>query len=169
MFNLNIHYMRGITIVFVVANHVIGTFSCQNNSLLCSSLTLLFYDCTIWFILIAGYLFSLTSRPTTYTSFIFRKLRRVAAPYLFSSIPAILWILSGGRMESIPQNIKMLGWPHEVIMFYLTGMHLGSYWFIPMILSIFLISPILQQIRKHQRLYITIAPLMLITLSLIHI
>ncbi len=54
----------------------------------------------------------------------------------------------------------------QVVMFYLTGLHLLPLWFIPMIFIFYLLAPLLIAIDRHPRFY-AVLPILLIVSSLV--
>ncbi len=117
---------------------------------------------TILFVFIAGFLFHYLKGKFEYTSYLNRKARYVLLPYIIMSILPILlkvthvlnsdWIPS----EYLPDN------PFEEAFFYFaTGKHLGPFWFIPMIVIFYFISPLLIKI-DNPKFYKYIFPIMFI-------
>ena len=72
------------------------------------------------------------------------------------SIPAILIYVLGLKNEHqwilTPDFIALPSYS-KVVLFYLTGAHLGPLWYIPMIVLFFLIAPLLLKVDKYPKLY----------------
>ncbi len=121
------------------------------------------YDCSIWFLIISGFLFRHLIGRKSYLDFVMGKVKRVLLPYVVLSIPAMLWIVSTGYMHSIPEELARLPVVQRVMSLYVTGMHLGPYWFMPMMFVFFVLAPLFIYMDKKPWAYICIIPLGVVT------
>src|SRR5690606_16251364 len=114
---------------------------------------------TIIFVFISGFLFEhLFANNFNFKHYFDKKLKYVVGPYLLVSILPIIDKLY------FEQNLR---WLPEVLVdqsvlaksFYMliTGKHFGPYWFIPMIVIFYLISPLLVWVNK-PKFYIYVFP-----------
>ncbi len=106
---------------------------------------------TILFVVVAGYLFTLSTAQFRYVPYLINKVQSVLLPYLILTTPAALlyvfkiktnhwwvdmdWFYS---LNPVVQYLYMMG----------TGAHLGPLWFIPMIVLFYLLSPAWIGIQK---------------------
>lgn len=145
--------LRGLAILIVVANHVNDVVPLS--SALGPIPDVLFRHINIVFIFVSGYLFQYLSGGFEYGSFLARKFRNVVTPYLIVSIPAVAIYLTG--LKPVKDGIGDPSDPLLAVKLLLTGTHLGPLWFIPMIMSVFLISPLLIRLDR-ARAYLLILP-----------
>lgn len=148
---------RGIAILMVILAHsmsaipVIDTFGI-------GLLNLHIDNCTILFVAIAGYLFSVLSNNFSYLPFLKNKFKSVIIPYIFISVPAILlyvlqiknnhgWI----DLEWFHSSLSPMG---QYVYLMVTGAHLGPLWFVPMIVIFYVLSPLFILIQKKGGLFI---------------
>lgn len=158
-----IHNFRAIAIILIVLGHSISYFSWSTHEKLLH--TILFSNGTVLFVIIAGFLMQHLFFKHDHREFYIRKIRHVVLPYLFSSIPAIIififflerdarYVFEGFYQESV---VTQISW------FYLTGTHLAPFWFLPMIILIFLIAPLLKWGDKNNTLYFFLPILLIIS------
>lgn len=148
---------RGIAILMVILAHSMSVFPTIDTfglGLLNSHMD----NCTILFIAIAGYLFSVLSNNYSYLPFLKGKFKSVIVPYIFISIPAILlyilklknnhaWI----DLEWFHSSLSPVG---QYMYLMVTGAHLGPLWFVPMIVIFYVLSPLLILIQRKGALFI---------------
>ena len=158
-----IHNFRAIAIILIVLGHSISYFSWSTYEKL--SVTILFSNGTVLFVFIAGFLMQHLFFKHEHREFYKRKIRHVVLPYLVSSIPAIIififflerdarYVFEGFYEESI---VMQISW------FYLTGTHLAPFWFLPMIILIFSIAPLMKWGDKNDTLYFFLPILLIIS------
>ncbi len=139
-----INNFRGIAILLVIFVHTIVTMG-TSDSIFLYLLSEPLRNCTILFVVVAGYLFSFQLKDFNYKRFIISKMKTVVVPYIVISIPAVLiYVLN---LKSTHFWIDMdwfskLNPVYQYIYLMITGAHLGPLWFIPMIILFYLISPI---------------------------
>jgi surface polysaccharide O-acyltransferase-like enzyme len=97
---------------------------------------------TVLFVFIAGFLFQHLQDRFNYIPYLKKKFQYVVLPYILVSLPAILnrLFIEPGTWEPA----FLMDSPDVVKGLYLlaTGKHLGPFWFIPMIILFYLISPL---------------------------
>lgn len=139
-----INNMRGIAIILVVLIHAISTLP-SNDSLILLVMGKLLDNCSLLFVLLAGYLFSYQMDNYSYFKFLSTKVKSLLIPYLVLSVPAISLYLTGFKTTHYWIDMawfSSLSNISKVIYFIFTGAHLGPLWFIPMIFSMYLLSPL---------------------------
>ena len=164
----SINYFRGIAIILIVMTHSYGIahWDVYNNPSLFEKLFYSFnLNGSVFFVFISGYLYHHIFYPNfNYQKFLIKKAKFVLAPYLIcSTLPIIYtvfdlqnewWLnfvfVNGGRGflpdGLIEKPLLAIGW------FLITGRAVYAYWFIPMIIIIFLISPPINNLIKSQHL-----------------
>lgn len=140
-----INNFRGIVMLIMILGHTINAMP-KEDAVAFQLFKLIFSNSTILFVIIAGYFFSLLKESYNYKTFLLNKLRSIITPYIFISIPAVFVYII---------QLKVNHWWVDLNWFYtdlnileqylylmLTGAHLGTLWFIPMIIVFYLISPL---------------------------
>ncbi|MFD2167979.1 acyltransferase [Thalassotalea euphylliae] len=162
MFLGYIHYFRAIAIFFIVAGHTIDAFAWPAGSDIERVLRILISNGSTLFVFIAGYLFQhLTTKYST-KKYYLSKLKNVIVPYLLISIPAIVIFVAIMVRETAWQGFYDNPEWLQVILFYVTGIHLAPLWFVPMITLFYLVAPLLVKGDKSGKLYWLI-PLAIVT------
>ncbi|MWN06478.1 acyltransferase [Gilliamella sp. Pas-s95] len=142
----SIHVLRGVAIIMIVFSHCLGVFKNTHliaNSYLFSFLNLFAFNFTTFFVLIAGFLFQhLTYKFDTRTYYL-SKFKTVVCPYISVSIFCFIFFhyqylselpwYSSTESSIISTITKMM----------LTGTQLLPLWFMPMIIIIYLMAPLL--------------------------
>ncbi len=146
-----IHSFRGFAIFNIVAIHAfIPGFLLANNYEIDFAHPffifneVLFHDSTLYFALISGLLYTAILRPRGYTRFYRSKFYYVILPYLFFTL---LFSLGGpdGFVDSIQVYAQM------VLYNLLTGNAMFHLWYIPVLLFLFAITPLLDFLLYHPR------------------
>jgi peptidoglycan/LPS O-acetylase OafA/YrhL len=141
--------LRGFAILMVVLQHSIYSISDEAREEF--PMVFLLSNSTFLFVVIAGYFFSLLSHKYTYSGYIKSKFKNVIVPYLVVSVPAILIYILGFKTNHSWMHIdEMLSGSYlkAVLVFYLTGGHLGPLWFVPMISLFYIAYPVFIWILK---------------------
>lgn len=142
----SIHVLRGVAIIMIVFSHCLGVFKNSNliaNSYLFSFLNLFAFNFTTFFVLIAGFLFQhLTYKFDTKTYYL-SKFKTVVCPYISVSIFCFFFYhyqyLSGlPWYSSTEPNVIS-----SITRMMLTGTQLLPLWFMPMIIIVYLMGPLL--------------------------
>lgn len=159
-----IHQFRAIAILFIVGLHVNSSISWKiQDDFSYNFLTVLMDDSTILFVFISGFLFQHLIKKFQFKVYLKKKFNNVIKPYLFFSLPILTIRLlfnkhSSHVVENFPDFLELN--PIFKILFYLiTGSHLLPYWFIPMVILIFIIAPLLFKLDNNHKLYKYILPI----------
>ena len=142
----SIHVLRGVAIIMIVFSHCLGVFKNTHllaNSYLFSFLNLFCFNFTTFFVLIAGFLFQhLTYKFDTKTYYL-SKFKTVVCPYISVSIFCFIFFhyqyLSNLPWYSLTESSVI----SSIIRMMLTGTQLLPLWFMPMIIIIYLMAPLL--------------------------
>lgn len=157
----SVHYFRAFAIVNIMLVHVWNLPESANPGafkLVETLRELLFHDTTIYFLFVSGFLFSYLSDRFDVWRYYRNKLSFVVAPYLLitialmakSQIPEI----ASGRFD-LPSFLPSL------LVTIVLGLAQYQYWYIPFLVTLFLISPLLRRIPARIHL-----PLALVALAL---
>lgn len=143
-----IHYFRGFAILVILGIHVRMVYPWAEDDFFKQLLITLLDNGTVLFVFIAGFLFQYLSNRYHYLPYLKRKFQYVVLPYILVSIPAIVnrLFLEPGTWEpeflegssSLVKGLYLIG----------TGKHLGPFWFIPMIILFYIISPLFVVLDK---------------------
>ena len=168
-----LHAFRGIAILCIVLMHgfgfmihyaaneppeiKVGIFYVLNE--------VLFHDGTIFFALISGLLFSYVLARKGWASFFRSKLVNVVFPYLFFTIifTYFYWD-SETELKMVIYSGDALGFFQKVFENFITGEAIFSFWYIPVLLVLYLLTPLLYTVIKTPRLQWLIIPLALMPL-----
>lgn len=153
-----VNNFRAIAILAIVLIHAISAVN-TDNSVISNSINVFLNNCSIYFVFIAGYLFAMQANDIEYVSFIKSKFKTIVVPYLFFSIPAVLLYTLDFGLLGRP-NFTMdhywidMAWFNtlsaieQCLYLLITGAHLGPYWFIPMIVILYIFSPLFIALEK---------------------
>ncbi len=164
----SINYFRGIAIIIIVLAHSYGVahWNVFNNA---SILERFFYSLnlngSVYFIFISGFLYyHIFYHKFNYKKFMIKKTKYVLLPYLIcSTIPIIFTVFNDGGGRFLPEGLREK--PFLAILWFLcTGRAVYAYWYIPMIMLVFAISPLINYLVKHQHLLKAILCLMPISI-----
>ena len=145
-----IHNFRAIAILFIVALHCYSILQSGAEPAIIKRGTLLF-------MFISGFLLQYLSGKFNKTTYWSNKLSYVITPYLIISTPVILArVLAQSHSNDILGLFP--GFAHQsiivqVIVYYLTGLHLVPLWFIPMICFYYLLAPAFVYLDRDGRIY----------------
>ena len=151
-FYAHIHYFRGISILLIVAAHCwsMPVFLFTDNDPSSELLDLhyvmevLFHGSTVYFAMISGLLFSLVLNDRTYKQFIKTKFKNVYSPYLIICFLYLgMWELLG--FINPPEDVTALQFLGVLVFVLLTGQMSMHLWYIPVIMLLFLITPLLNR------------------------
>jgi hypothetical protein len=149
-----IHAFRCFAICMVVLSHLILSLTWQDSHIL-HLCRMLFSNGTVFFIFIAGYLFQYLLPKYRYGSYLLKKLQYVILPYLVCSLPIIVAKLRGWVPDYpvFAEHFGQLAVWQKILVYYLTGMHLGPLWFIPMICMFYVAAPLFILITNWSKSY----------------
>lgn len=148
-----LHAFRGFAILCVVAIHAFGFMIYYaaheapiiNVNFVKHTNEVLFHDSTIFFALISGILFSLILAQRGWLAFYQNKLLNVFLPYLFFSC-LFTWFNWGAEGQFIVYNDGFYAFIGEVYTNLLSGNAIFVFWYIPVLLILYLSTPIIMKI-----------------------
>ena len=152
----SINYFRGIAIIIIVSAHSYGIANWnvyKDPTLFEQFFYALNLNGSVFFIFISGFLYHHIFYPRfDYKNFMLKKAKYVLVPYLVCSIIPILhavFIESGGDflLDSLKDKPLL-----SILWFLATGRAVYAYWYIPMIMLVFAISPIINTLIKSKYL-----------------
>ncbi|WP_186278113.1 acyltransferase family protein [Gilliamella apicola] len=142
----SIHVLRGVAIIMIVFSHCLGVFKNSNliaNSYLFSFLNLFAFNFTTFFVLIAGFLFQHLTYKYKVREYYLSKFKTVVCPYISVSIFCFFYF-HYQSLSSLPffsfTEPSAFG---SIAKMMFTGTQLLPLWFMPMIIMVFAISPLL--------------------------
>jgi len=168
-----LHAFRGFAILFIVLIHGFGfMISYAGNEppeirvgIFYTLNEILLHNGTIFFALISGILFSHVLAKKGWLYFFKSKLLNVVFPYLFFTLvfTFFYWEVSGGP-QLIVYSGGVVEFLQKVSVHFLTGGAIFSFWYIPVLLVLYLLTPLLFSIIKNKNLHWLIIPLALMPL-----
>lgn len=153
MFHQYIHNFRGLAILFIVASHCAVGLDWNRNLALQKFFHFIFFDGTVFFVFISGFLFQTLSVKYEMKSYFVKKVKNIIFPYLIVSIPAIILFTFYLNRHTLPETFYDQSVLYRVLFFIFSGEHLAPLWFIPMIVCFFIISPFLIAADKFKYFY----------------
>ena len=145
----SVNYFRGIAIIIIVLGHCYEL----SNWNISSNLEKLFYSLTlngsVYFVFISGFLYRhIFYDRFEYKKFLLKKIQYVLVPYLVcSTLPIIYTVFISDSQPYIP--ISLSDRPLSAIGWYLiTGRVADTYWYVPMAMLLFALSPLVNLIIK---------------------
>lgn len=150
-----VHSFRGFAILNIVAIHAIAfalivpvDFIPDTTAPLYVLNETLFHDSTLYFALISGLLFSSILQSRGYRRFYRSKLLYVVSPYIFCTVVFSLlrWNSQGTGLLALPSGVQdylASIWPN-----LLRGEAQFTYWYIPVLLFLFAITPLLSRLAR---------------------
>jgi len=142
---------RGLAILLIIAGHVIGLSRLHVDTLPEKVLVNLIIGGTSLFVFISGFLFQhLLPRGFSYRRFLLQKAEYVLLPYLVMSAIPVTY-LAVRALQRMPSDgtttlaciIEKLGsFVGHVVASLSTGLFLNGYWYVPFILTMFLLAPV---------------------------
>lgn len=158
-----IHYLRGLAILLIVGVHCRTSFAWPEDSFWHLAFESTLDNGTIIFVFISGFLFEhLFTRNFNFKNYFNKKLKFVVGPYLLVSvIPILDKLYFENNLSWLPLFLADQSDVVKSIYMLVTGKHFGPYWFIPMIVIFYIISPFLVLINK-PKFYFFIFPIIFI-------
>jgi len=173
MYLHSFNYFRGIAIVIIVAGHCLYMSGWDVDRSVEKWLANLVLGGTTLFVFISGFLFHhIYSARFNYRKFMSTKIKNVLTPYLLISLPYVLYTVlvkgTGPYAEHIfsPEPGLYGSYVRPIALYLWTGRMLEAYWYIPFIMVVFALSPLIMafiRLRPSMRLLILA---LLLTLSL---
>lgn len=136
----SITYMRAIAILIIVSGHTLWIAS-PNLSIVDKLVSNLLSSGTILFVFISGFMFHhVYYKEFSYKKFIIKKIRILLIPYIFMSIPFIIYFTmkGSGFYYNIDPELSIT----ISIRYLLTGKAVYAYWYIPFAIILFSLSPL---------------------------
>lgn len=170
-FYVHLHAFRGFAILNIVAAHcwtILIIIASEGNNghdflPLYSASEALFHNATIFFAVISGLLYSLVLKKYTWKKFYLGKMKNVLAPFLVFSVvyaflSGMLMVEPGSKPLTVNEVLNIL--PELII----TGGSFAHMWYIPVLMILFLLTPIFNLIVTNKKLFpvlvlIVLAPL----------
>lgn len=158
-----IHQLRGFAILLIVGIHCRTSFFWAQDSLAEKFFEAILDNGTIIFVFISGFLFEhIFAQNFNFQQYLNKKLKFIIVPYLLVSIiPIIDKLFYEPELVWLPEVMLNSSHLSKAAYMLVSGKHFGPYWFIPMIVIFYLISPFLVWINK-ARFYTFVFPLIFI-------
>jgi surface polysaccharide O-acyltransferase-like enzyme len=178
MFLRYVHNFRAIAILCIVIGHYTGAssekileLSASPNFLQIISrfFDVIFFNGTVYFVFIAGWLFQHLSHKYQYQDYLIKKAKYVILPYVLCSLPA-LFLIAINIWEPptwFAQTFGQFPFIYQIFLYFATGATMFHLWFIPMIAVFYLISPLLIKIDKNSKNYWLLTFLLIVPLIVI--
>jgi surface polysaccharide O-acyltransferase-like enzyme len=148
-----VHSFRGFAILNIVAIHAIAfallvpkDFVPDTTAPLYVLNETLFHDSTLYFALISGLLFSSILQARGYQRFYRSKLLYVVSPYVFCTVvfSLVRWNSSGTGLLALPSGVQ--DYLASILPNLLHGEAQFTYWYIPVLLFLFAMTPLLSRL-----------------------
>lgn len=173
-----LHSFRGFAIINIVVIHAVAValYACNNNSPNPKdpySVTneLLFHNSTIYFAVISGLLFSVVLKGKGYKKFYSSKFKNVLLPYLFLTLIFSIFNPTPDNPAAVHTHIDL--YLNGVLRNFVYGKAQLTYWYIPVLIFLYLVTPLLDYLMNLKRwgtalmLLIILAPLVVSRVELI--
>ena len=149
----SINYFRGIAIVIIVSGHCYGLSQWDVSSNLGKFFASLTANGSVYFVFISGFLYRhIFYDRFDYKKFMLKKTQYVFIPYLVCSTLAIIYtVFVRDTQPYLPPSLTdkpllvIIGW------YYITGRAADAYWYVPMAMLLFAISPVVNLIIKSEK------------------
>lgn len=167
-------YFRGLAILLIVAGHCYGPWIAESfgEKILASLIT----GGTVLFVFMSGFFFHYIFYPKFhYFGFVGKKIKQVFLPYSFLSLLAFACFVLYFEIPPFPEvfiSEPLSEWRQyaAVCLQYLwTGGLMSSYWYVPFIMMIFLLSPVfIWQIKLPIKAQVLLVIVLLAISSIVH-
>jgi len=150
-----LHSFRGLAILNIVVVHAmaaafIGAYGVFDDSNLLLMVSEIFYhDSTLYFAFISGLLFSKILKLKGYLRFYKSKFKHILLPYLFVTLVLTLTKINFNSFSSFEALLENTF--NKVWMSFLYGKASFALWYIPVLLFLYLITPILDFLQSSNR------------------
>ena len=136
----SINYFRGVTIILIVMGHMYGVAGFDvNENIFNRFFSNFITGGTSLFVFISGFMFHYVFyKKFDYKVFMEKKFQNVISPYLVMATPIILLRVF---LDKIYLNTGDSS-TEAIFTYYYKGSAMSSYWYIPFVLLLFLVSPI---------------------------
>lgn len=152
VFLRSIHYFRGLAILSVAALHLwtipptFGTPMEQRVTELIRQVG--FHGSTMYFLFLAGFLFKHLAGTFEWKSFFRKKFFQLMLPY---GVVTTLWL----ALKQLIKGDPLQHWFEDWAVALVTGNALTPLWFVPLIVLLYLLSPALLLLGRHQLAWLT--------------
>lgn len=162
----SINYFRGLAIVLIVLSHCYHLANWEISSIYEQVFYSLTLNGSVFFVFISGFLYHhVFYHKFDYPKFLTKKAKFVLLPYIcFSTIPILYAVFFDGGGEFLPEYLRdkhLLA----ILWYYLTGRISYAYWYIPMAVLLFVLSPLINRIVESKK--VLVAFLFLLPISLL--
>lgn len=141
---------RAIAILFIVAIHCYGILRPEFEPIILQRGTLLF-------MFISGFLFQYLSKRFDKNTYWNKKFYNIIIPYFIISIPIIIIRFATNNhnpdITSVFPDFYSYSLPTQILAYYVTGMQLVPFWFIPMICFYYLLAPVFIYLDRNRIIY----------------
>lgn len=128
--------------ILIVAGHCDGLSGWKSNNIADKFFENLLRGGTGIFMFISGFMFyHVYFHNFDYRGFVRKKISKVLIPYLIMSTPAIIYMIIY-KNHALDNLHGASEWVSSILFYYTTGNTIDGYWYIPVIMIIFLLSPI---------------------------
>jgi len=151
----DIHRLRGVAILLIVATHCVPFFHWSGHPLLEGALLDLLDNSTLLFVFISGYLFMHGGGSFSYPRFLRTKARHVILPFVLASLPAVVLALRPDSGAFATPALQALSLPERVgYLFLYPGAHIDyALWFIPVMAIYYVAAPLLLWVSRRPLRY----------------
>lgn len=165
----SINHFRGIAIIFIVMAHCYKPAGWEINSLADKSWFNLMMNGTVFFVFISGFLFHhVFSHRWDYEKYMCNKAKYMLFPYLLLSLPWIVWHITSGQAPGFHETYANINDASIASTWYvITGRTLTAYWYIPMGMLLYALSPWVMNLLNKKALLNAAIPLLIIAM-LVH-
>ena len=145
------HSFRGFAIINIVAVHAFGfsvyTVTTNAKDPVSVGNELMFHNSTIYFALISGLLFSAILKKKGYAKFFSSKFKYVVLPYVFFTL---LYTIFDNKVEEFfAYQTSFKNYVIDLPRNFMYGKAMFVLWYIPVLLFLYLITPLLDYILHH--------------------
>ena len=161
----SINYFRGIAIFIIVLGHCYGLSRWEVSGKSEEIFYSISLNGSVYFVFISGFLYHYVFyHKFDFKKFMIKKAKYVLLPYLFfSTLPILYVVFIGDGGEFLPETLQ--GKPlFAVAWYFLTGRISYAYWYVPMAILLFAISPLINKIIKYEKVLVTASLLLLVSL-----
>ena len=146
----SINHFRGIAIIFIVMAHCYRPAGWQIESFADKAWFNIMMNGTVFFVFISGFLFHhVFSHRWDYEKYMKNKTKYVLFPYLLLSLPWIIWHLTASLEPALHlQQASITDTTTAITWYVITGRALTAYWYIPMAMMLFALSPWVMNLLK---------------------
>ncbi len=153
IFRNDIHRLRGIAILLIVATHCVTNFSWNAHPASLEWALDLFDNSTLIFVFISGYLFQHAAEKFHYFDYLKTKFRNVLVPYVIAATPGVIYALLSDVSDASVRPLFL-----KIAFLFIYGGSQMNYalWFIPVICIYYLMSPFFHWLSRHPRAYLAL-------------